>query len=55
MMTQADKVRASQDPYTKAIALMTWRDSSSPSRVVFHFSDESTLIFRKEYKLEAAS
>lgn len=52
MATQADKVRAAQNPYAKAIALMIWRDTSTPHKVVFHFGDDSTVTFRKEYTLE---
>lgn len=52
MNTLADKVRAAPDPYARAIALMTWRDTSTPHKVVFHFGDDSTVTFRKEYKLE---
>lgn len=52
MSSQADKVRAAPDPYARAVALMTWRDTSTPNKVVFHFGDQSTVTFRKEYKLE---
>lgn len=52
MTTQAEKVRAAPDPYAKAVALMTWRDTSIHGKVVFHFGDDSTVTFRKEYKLE---
>lgn len=52
MNTQADRVRAAQNPYAKAVALMTWRDTSIPGKVVFHFGDDSTVTFRKEYRLE---
>lgn len=52
MSSQADKVRAAQNPYAKAVALMTWRDTSIPGKVVFHFGDQSTVTFRNEYKLE---
>lgn len=54
MPTQADRVRAAPDPYAKAVALMTWRDTSIPHKVVFHFGDDSTVTFRKEYRLEPA-
>lgn len=51
-MTTADRVRAASDPYAKAVASMTWRDTSTPFKVVFHFADDSTVTFKKEYKLE---
>lgn len=52
MTTQADKVRAAPDPYPTAVLLMTWRDTSIPHKVVFHFGDDSTVTFKKVYKLE---
>lgn len=51
-MTTADKVRASDDPYARAVSLMIWRDTSTAGKVTFHFADDSTLTFRKEYRLE---
>ena len=55
MPTTADRVRAAPDPYAKAVAAMTWRDTSTPFKVVFHFADDSTVTFRKEYKLEPSN
>lgn len=52
MMTIADRTRLSSDPYATAVARMTWRDTSTPFKVVFHFGDDSTLTFKKEYKIE---
>lgn len=52
MMTIASRVRAAPDPYATAVARMTWRDTSTPFRVVFHFGDDSTLTFKKVYELE---
>lgn len=36
----------------KAVAVMLWRDTSTPFKVVFHFGDSSTLTFKKVYELE---
>lgn len=51
-MTTAERVRAAPDPYAKAVASMTWRDTSTPFKVVFHFADDSTVTFKKVYELE---
>lgn len=49
-MTTADKVRAAEDPYGKAIVLMIWRDCK-PTYVTFHFEDGSSVTFKKSYEL----
>lgn len=52
MPTIADRVRTAPDPYATAVARMTWRDTSIPFKVVFHFGDDSTVTFKKVYELE---
>lgn len=52
MPTIASVVAASPDPYATAVARMSWRDTSTPFKVVFHFADDSTVTFKKVYKLE---
>lgn len=50
-MSIADEIRNSEDPYREAVCKMVYREAQT-YQVVFHFEDESTLTFRKEYHLE---
>lgn len=49
--TRADVVRTAAKPFDKAIALFERRDDER-YKVTFHFSDGSSITFRKEYQLE---
>lgn len=49
-MTTADRVRAADDPYAKAVVWMSWRDVQT-THVVFHFEDGSSVTFKKVYEL----
>jgi len=49
-MSEADKARQAPDPYQAAVARMVRRDNNT-MQVTFHFSDGSTLTFKKVYEI----